>query len=122
MEEEKTEEEKCYIGLDFSTQQIKAVVINGCLDVVAETHVLFDSMLPEYRTYGGVQTSGNKVTAPTIMWVKALDMLLDKLRVAGVEFANVAAISGAGQQHGSVFWRKGAEDILAGATAREVYA
>ena len=48
------------------------------------------------------------------MWVKALDMLLDKLRVAGVEFANVAAISGAGQQHGSVFWRQGAEDILAG--------
>lgn len=114
MEEEKKEEEKCYIGLDFSTQQIKAVVINGCLDVVAETHVHFDSMLPEYRTYGGVQTSGSKVTAPTIMWVKALDMLLDKLRVAGVEFANVAAVSGAGQQHGSVFWRKGAEDILAG--------
>jgi len=114
MEEEKKEDEKVYVGLDFSTQQIKAVVINGNLDVVAETHVHFDSMLPEYRTYGGVQTSGNKVTAPTIMWVKALDMLLDKLRVAGVEFANVAAISGAGQQHGSVFWRQGAEDILAG--------
>ena len=31
------------------------------------------------------------------MWVKALDMLLDKLRVAGVEFSNVVAISGAGQ-------------------------
>jgi len=114
MEDEKNEEEKCYVGVDFSTQQIKAVVINGCLDVVAETHVHFDSMLPEYRTYGGVHTSGHRVTAPTIMWVKALDMLLDKLRVAGVEFANVAAISGAGQQHGSVFWRHGAEDILAG--------
>ena len=49
------------------------------------------------RTYGGVHSSGSKVTAPTIMWVKALDMLLDKLRVAGVEFANVAGISGAGQ-------------------------
>ena len=54
-------------------------------------------MIIKLRTYGGVQTSGNKVTAPTIMWVKALDMLLDKLRVAGVEFANVAAVSGAGQ-------------------------
>ena len=48
------------------------------------------------------------------MWVKALDMLLDKLRVAGVEFSKVAGISGAGQQHGSVYWRKGAEDILGG--------
>jgi len=114
MEEEKKEEEKCFIGLDFSTQQIKAVVINDKLEVTAETHVHFDSMLPEYRTYGGVHTSGKRVTAPTIMWVKALDMLLDKLRVAGVEFSKVAGISGAGQQHGSVYWRKGAEDILGG--------
>lgn len=114
MEDEIKEDDKCYIGLDFSTQQIKAVVINGQLEVIAETHVHFDSMLPEYRTYGGVHTSGSRVTAPTIMWVKALDMLLDKLRVAGVDFGNVAAVSGAGQQHGSVFWRKGAEQMLAG--------
>ena len=30
--------------------QIKAVVINESLEVTAETHVHFDSMLPEYRT------------------------------------------------------------------------
>ena len=69
-------------------------------------------MLPEYRTAGGVHTSGRKVTAPTIMWVHALDMLMDKLRVAGVEFWRVAGISGAGQQHGSVYWRRGAQQIL----------
>ena len=69
-------------------------------------------MLPEYRTAGGVHTAGRKVTAPTIMWVHALDMLMDKLRVAGVEFWRVAGISGAGQQHGSVYWRRGAQQIL----------
>ena len=31
------------------------------------------------------------------MWVKALDMLMDKLRVAGLDFSRVAALSGAGQ-------------------------
>jgi xylulokinase len=31
------------------------------------------------------------------MWVKALDMLMEKLRIIGVDFAKVAAISGAGQ-------------------------
>ena len=36
-------------------------------------------------------------TAPAIMWVKALDMLMDKLRVAGLDFSRVAALSGAGQ-------------------------
>ena len=82
------------------------------MEVTAETHVHFDSMLPEYRTAGGVHTAGRRVTAPTIMWVHALDMLMDKLRVAGVEFWRVAGISGAGQQHGSVFWRRGAQQML----------
>lgn len=89
--------------------QIKAIVINDSLEVTAETHVHFDSMLPEYRTSGGVHAGeGGRVTAPTIMWVHALDMLMDKLRVAGVEFSSVRGISGAGQQHGSVYWRRGA--------------
>jgi len=113
MEEEDTQE-KHYIGFDFSTQQIKAVVINSRLEVTAETHVHFDSMLPEYRTSGGVHTLGRTVTAPSIMWVKGLDMLLDKLRVAGLEFPTVAGLAGAGQQHGSVYWRKGCDSTLAG--------
>lgn len=31
------------------------------------------------------------------MWVKALDMLLDKLRVCGVDFSKVVALSGTAQ-------------------------
>ena len=103
-----------YLGLDFSTQQIKAVVVDRELEVVAEAQVHYDSMLPEYRTSGGVHKgAGGRVTAPTIMWVKALDMLMDKLRVAGVEFWRLAGLSGAGQQHGSVYWRRGAATLLA---------
>ena len=37
------------------------------------------------------------VTAPTLMWVKALDLILEKLRVSGVDFDALAALSGAGQ-------------------------
>lgn len=37
------------------------------------------------------------VVVPTLMWVKALDMILDKLRVCGVDFSKVAAISGCAQ-------------------------
>jgi len=112
--EEEEQQERHFIGFDFSTQQIKAVVVNSGLEVTAETHVHFDSMLPEYRTSGGVHSAGRVVTAPTIMWVKALDMLLDKLRVAGLDFTTVAGICGAGQQHGSVFWRRGVDDLLKG--------
>ena len=54
---------------------------------------------PLHRTHGGVTAGpdGLTFTAPAIMWVKALDMLMDKLRVAGLDFSRVAALSGAGQ-------------------------
>ena len=56
--------------------------------------------MPEYRTEGGVHGKDSKdcrITSPTLMWVKAVDMLMDKIRIAGVDFSKVAGISGAGQ-------------------------
>ncbi|XP_016840700.1 xylulose kinase-like isoform X2 [Nasonia vitripennis] len=46
------------------------------------------------------------------MWVKALDMILDRLRVCGVDFSKVAAVSGSAQQHGTVYWSKGSRTTL----------
>lgn len=46
------------------------------------------------------------------MWVKALDMVLERLKVSGVDFAKVMAVSGSGQQHGSVYWKRGARETL----------
>ena len=76
------------------------IALNNVLDVIAEEFVHFDSELPEYRTNGGVIIQGNKVTSPTIMWVKALDILMEKLRITGIDFDNVRAISGCGQVSG----------------------
>ncbi|GAB6019340.1 hypothetical protein CHUAL_000932 [Chamberlinius hualienensis] len=108
------ERSKSYIGFDLSTQQIKAIVINDDLEVTHEANVAFDTELPEFRTQGGFCTDEDKltVTAPTLMWVKAIDLILEKLKVNGVDFGNIAALSGAGQQHGSVYWKKGASDVL----------
>ncbi|XP_076384623.1 xylulose kinase isoform X2 [Megalopta genalis] len=104
-----------YLGLDLSTQQLKAVVVDNDLTVLCETSVQFDNDLPEFRTYGGViqkKEEPHVVVAPTLMWVKALDMILDKLRVCGVDFSKVAAISGCAQQHGTVYWGKGSRNHL----------
>ena len=38
-------EEKYYLGFDFSTQQIKGVVIDEDLKVIAESNVSFDKDL-----------------------------------------------------------------------------
>ncbi|CAH0752176.1 unnamed protein product [Diatraea saccharalis] len=65
------------------------------------------------RTHGGVLRGENgEVTAPPLLWVKALDMVMDRLIVAGVDFSAVEAISGAAQQHGSVWWARDAESRL----------
>jgi len=101
-----------YFGLDFSTQQLKAVVINDDFRILHEAAVNFDLDLPEFRTHGGVKKTESTITSPTIMWVKALDLLMDRLRLTGLDFHDVAALSGAGQQHGSVYWKKGAEEVL----------
>ncbi|XP_043961032.1 xylulose kinase isoform X4 [Gambusia affinis] len=47
------------------------------------------------------------------MWVKALDLLLDRMKAAGFGFSRVRALSGSGQQHGAVFWKTGAARTLA---------
>lgn len=103
-----------YLGLDFSTQQLKVVAIDDQLDVVHQSCVHFDSELPSYRTRGGVHVHADRltVTSPVLMWVEALDLLLDKMKRAGFDFSRVRALSGSGQQHGSVFWRKGASTTL----------
>ena len=78
--------------------QIKAVIIDENLKVVNTEHVIFDQDLKEYRTQYGVHKGENgRVTAPTIMWVKALDLLMEKIRIQGVDLSKVAAISAAGQ-------------------------
>lgn len=103
-----------YLGFDFSTQQLKAVAINDDLEVTHQSVVNFDLDLPEFRTIGGVHNNEDNltVTAPTMMWIKALDMLLERLKLEGLDFSTVTSISGAAQQHGSVYWKKGAEKIL----------
>ncbi|XP_040921617.1 xylulose kinase isoform X2 [Toxotes jaculatrix] len=103
-----------YLGFDFSTQQLKVVAIDADLNVVHQNAVQFDSELPEFRTRGGVHlhADGLTVTSPVLMWVKALDLLLDKMKRAGFDFFRVRALSGSGQQHGSVYWRTGASETL----------
>ncbi|XP_062847302.1 xylulose kinase [Trichomycterus rosablanca] len=108
----------CYLGFDFSTQQLKVVAIDEKLQVICQSSVQFDSDLPEFRTQGGVHIheDGVTVTSPVLMWVKALDLILEKmndeLMSVGFDFSHIKAVSGSGQQHGSVYWKKGARHTL----------
>ncbi|KAM6101322.1 xylulose kinase isoform 1-T1 [Theristicus caerulescens] len=109
----------CYLGWDFSTQQLKVIAIDEQLRVIYEDNVHFDKDLPEFKTQGGVYIHSDRltVTSPVLMWVKALDMILEKMKSLGFNFSQVRALSGAGQQHGSVYWKKGSMQILKNASS-----
>ncbi|KAI9363198.1 hypothetical protein BD770DRAFT_424888 [Pilaira anomala] len=97
--------ENYYLGLDLSTQQLKCTLINEKHDIVLEEAVNFDKDLPEFKTVHGAIVNDNVVTSPTLMWVKALDILMKKLKQSSF-IGSIRGISGAGQQHGSVYWNK----------------
>lgn len=46
------------------------------------------------------------------MWIKALDIIFDRLRVNGLNYGEVVGLSGSGQQHGSVYWKQNSSKCL----------
>lgn len=46
------------------------------------------------------------------MWLEAVDLVLSRLQSNGTPFGRIRGISGAGQQHGSVFWNERGEKLL----------
>ncbi|KAK1316656.1 hypothetical protein QJS10_CPA05g01647 [Acorus calamus] len=109
-------EDSLFLGFDSSTQSLKVTVLDAKLTIVATETVHFDSELPHYGTKDGVyrDPSGNgRIVSPTLMWVEALDLILDKLTKSKLDFGKIVAVSGSGQQHGSVYWKNGSSAILA---------
>lgn len=103
-----------YIGFDLSTQQLKALVVNSDLKVVYVSKFDFDADSRGFPIKKGVITNEaeHEVYAPVALWLQALDGVLEGLKKQGLDFARVKGISGAGQQHGSVYWGQDAERLL----------
>lgn len=98
-----------YLGLDSSTQSLSAIVIDSDTgQVVAERSLNFGQRLPAYRCPSGfLDAEDPKVKqSDPLMWVEALEILLGELESNGVDLSRIRGISGAGQQHGSVYLGK----------------
>jgi xylulokinase len=107
---------KLFLGLDSSTQSLSAVVIDyDRRKVVYEKSLTFDSALPHYKTRNGVLPNRDPLVkhSSPLMWAEALDLLFGQMNKDGVALGDVLAISGSGQQHGSVYLNERAEDALA---------
>jgi xylulokinase len=106
-----------YLGFDASTQSVTATVIetgNGRREVVFEHALNFDESFPEFGTANGVMRGpdGVTVTTPPGLWVAALDRICETLAKSGIDLSRIAAVSGSGQQHGSVYLTADATAVL----------
>ncbi|WP_309384115.1 xylulokinase [Cerasicoccus frondis] len=93
------------LGLDASTQSFSGLVIDtDSGSVVAEASVNFGQSLPQYNAPSGFIPDGpaGEVHANPLMWLDALELLLAELADL-CDLSQIAAVSGAGQQHGSVY-------------------
>ncbi|EFX05538.1 d-xylulose kinase [Grosmannia clavigera kw1407] len=113
-----------YLGLDLSTQQLKAIVVASDLSVVAQVKVDFDKDFgAKYGLTKGVLTNEaeGEVYAPVALFLEAIDLVLARLKTATANtsvVSRIRAISGSCQQHGSVYWAAGAAKQLAGLADR----
>jgi xylulokinase len=95
-----------FLGLDSSTQSLSALAVDTeSAAVVLDQSVNFGRDLPEYHSPTGFLSVPEPQLkhADPLLWVAALDRLLEQIAASGFDFSRVCGISGAGQQHGSVY-------------------
>lgn len=112
-----------YLGLDSSTQSLSAMIIDtGSGRVVLDESVNFGKSLPQYGSPSGFLPNPDPQLkhADPLMWVEALDLLLGQLKAKGIDFSTVEGISGAGQQHGSVYLKQRLSDVPAWDPSRDL--
>ena len=104
-----------FLGLDSSTQSLSAVVIDlNTRKVIYERSLNFDRALPHYSTQNGVLPNRDPLVkhSSPLMWAEALDLIFARIKKDGVPLDKILAISGSGQQHGSVYLNNRASEAL----------
>jgi len=95
-----------YLGFDSSTQSLKAIIIGAEKgQIICSESVNFGKELPEYCCPEGVLQNANPLVKHSnpLMWLAALDLVLEKLKNNNAPLEKIRGISGCGQQHGSVY-------------------
>ncbi|XP_001988581.2 xylulose kinase [Drosophila grimshawi] len=95
-----------YLGIHLGIERLEAVLLNAELQVTYTAVIRYDVDLPEYGTIFGVNFNAlsNKFQINPVMYIKALDMLLNCLASQGADLHSVAAIGGAAHQYGAIYW------------------
>ncbi|MFX0004026.1 MAG: xylulokinase [Candidatus Hodarchaeota archaeon] len=104
-----------FLGLDCSTQSLTALLIDFSLGKIISQHsIIFDEELPNYKTQKGIIILDNNTVIHSypLMWVEALEMIFSQMKNNNIPLQEVKAISGSGQQHGTVYLNDKFEKLL----------
>ncbi len=104
-----------YLGLDSSTQGLKGLIINADSgEIVSSAAVNFGKDLSEYKCPDGALHNDNQLIkhSDPLMWLAALDMVLEKFQKSNAPLSEVRGISGCGQQHGSVYLKESFPNVI----------
>jgi len=109
------------LGLDSSTQSLSAVILDTEKGVVVANHsVNFGESLSHYNQPHGYDEAGarGEIHSNPLMWLEALDLLLAQMVSENIDFSQIKAVSGSGQQHGSVYLKANFNEALEGLTGQ----
>ncbi|KAK6045116.1 hypothetical protein COOONC_17379 [Cooperia oncophora] len=68
--------------------------------------------MANFRTCDGVvKLPDGAIVSPVLMWVKAVDLLLEHI-CSNIPSKSIRSIGGCAQQHGTVYWANGAAEKL----------
>ncbi len=112
-----------FLGLDSSTQSLKALLIDPDKgEIISSVSVNFTSDFPEFNCPNGVLVNEDPLVnhSDPLLWVAAMDLLFERLKATGIDLSKVRGISGCGQQHGSVYVNSRFEGILASLDGKSV--
>ncbi len=113
------------LGIDASTQSVSAIVIDledG--NIVCNVSINFGEALPHYEAPNGFFSGSEEgeVFSNPRMWLDALDLLLTQLSKE-CDLGKIKCLSGAGQQHGSVYlnhtWHDAVSNLFPSASLAE---
>jgi xylulokinase len=97
------------LGIEFSTQSVKLVVLDLDAKKVAYTGKFdYDPTFPQYKTTGGILPSDSpqiRHTSPFLM-IEAMDFLFKKLQDDKVDLSRIQAIKTDGMQHCTLYFGK----------------
>jgi xylulokinase len=110
------------LGLEFSTQSVKMVVIDVEDQAVIYTGKFdYDTALPKYKTQGGVipsRRSDRRHTSPAMI-TESVDLAFQKLKDDGIEMDLIGCVKLDAQQHCTVYTDAGFASLVTSLSSRQ---